>query len=309
MEHGGSGTLGDLRSAISRGVNDHIAFFMIVPTFILIGFVFVYPVFRLLYQSFHLSTPGIPSVYVGLDNYVQILESGLFWSFVENTFLYATGSLLLTITFGLLIALAINHVHREYLKGFYTTVLMFPWAIPVAVVGLMWRWLLAGNQWGFVNRLLLDLNLIQNSIPWLAKSSMALPLVVMVDAWMRVPFAMIIFLAGLQSIPQHMYDAARVDGATTLQAFWNITIPYLRPYFAVVGLITWIFAFRSFSLIFALTGGGPGTATTTLSIHIYQRGMQNLRFGYASAVATILVVFSLVIAVYYVKITIERSEE
>lgn len=309
MEHEGSGTLGALRSTISRVVNDHIAFFMIVPTFILIGIVFVYPVFRLLYQSFHLSTPGVPSVYVGLDNYVMILESGRFWSFVENTFLYATGSLLLTITFGLLIALAINHVHREYLKGFYTTVLMFPWAIPVAVVGLMWRWLLAGSQWGFVNRLLLDLNLIQNSIPFLAKPSMALPIVVMVDAWMRVPFAMIIFLAGLQSIPQHMYDAARVDGATTLQAFWNITIPYLRPYFAVVGLITWIFAFRSFSLIFALTGGGPGTATTTLSIHIYQRGMQNLRFGYASAVATILVVFSLVIAVYYVKITIEGSEE
>jgi len=125
--------------------------------------------------------------------------------------------------------------------------------------------------------------------------------VTLTDAWARMPFAMLLLLAGLQSIPEHMYDAAKVDGATTtFQTFRAITVQYLRPYIAIVALINWMFAFRAFAVVFPMTAGGPGTSTTIFSIHIYREGMINFNYGYASAVAVFIIAITLVVATFYV---------
>ena len=298
-----------LRGRIAKLVNDHIVLAMMGPALFVILAIFIYPMAYMLYQSFYLATPGVPMRFVGVENYVNMLNSSAFWDFFGHSLFYSFGSLFLTVTGGLSVALAINHVARQRLRNVYSTVMMFPWAIPLAVAALIWKWILQGGQFGLVNMVLLDLGLVDSGIAWLANQTYVLALVTMIDAWARMPFAMIVFLAGLQSIPQHMYDAGKVDGATTFQAFRNITLPYLRPYFAIVGLITWMFAFRAFAVIYPVTQGGPGVSTTTLSIYIYRQGMVNLRFGYASAVAAFLVGITILVAAFYVTFVLERIEE
>ena len=285
---------------IHRFVNDHTLAFMLGPALVVIVAIFIYPVLFLFYQSLILTVPGLPSQFAGLENYMTMLQSGRFWTFLEQTLIYSTGSLIITVVSGLTIALGINQVSRKWLRNTYSTLLMLAWAIPIAVVALIWRQILLGTEFGALNMLLMNLGLVSSPISFLANPDLALIIVLLVDAWARMPFAMVVFLAGLQSIPQHLYDAAYVDGATTFQTFRAVTLPRLRPYFAIVGLITWMFAFRAFAIIFPLTNGGPGSRTTVLSIHIYREGMVNLNFGYAAAVAVFLVLVTVVVAIGYV---------
>ncbi len=285
---------------IHRFVNDHTLAFMLGPALVVIVAIFIYPVLFLFYQSLILTVPGVPSQFAGLENYMTMLQSGRFWTFLEQTLIYSTGSLIITVVSGLTIALGINQVSRKWLRNTYSTLLMLAWAIPIAVVALIWRQILLGTEFGALNMLLMNLGLVSSPISFLSNPDLALIIVLLVDAWARMPFAMVVFLAGLQSIPQHLYDAAYVDGATTFQTFRAVTLPRLRPYFAIVGLITWMFAFRAFAIIFPMTNGGPGSRTTVLSIHIYRKGMVNLNFGYAAAVAVFLVLVTVVVAIGYV---------
>ena len=285
---------------VHRFVNEHTLAFMLGPALVVITAIFIYPVLFLFYQSLILTVPGLPAQFAGLDNYVTMLRSDQFWTFFEQTLIYSTGSLVITVVSGLTISLGINQVSRKWLRNTYSTLLMLAWAIPIAVVALIWRQILLGTEFGALNMLLMNVGLISSPIAFLANPDLALIIVLLVDAWARMPFAMVVFLAGLQSIPQHLYDAAYVDGATTLQTFRAVTLPRLRPYFAIVGLITWMFAFRAFAIIFPMTNGGPGSRTTVLSIHIYRKGMVNLNFGYAAAVAVFLVVVTVVVATAYV---------
>ena len=298
-----------IRGRISDFVNDHIVLVLLGPPLALIGAIFIYPVLWMFYQSLFLTAPGIDPQFAPLYNYQKMFTTAQFWQFLEQTLFYSFGSLLLAFTSGLGIALALNHVTNKYLRNTYSTIILFSWALPIAVVALMWRWILHGTNFGLVNMILLDLGLITSPLGFFANNTLALPMVTMVDAWIRMPFAMIVFLAGLQSIPEHMYDAAKVDGATSFQMFRNITIPYLRPYMAIVGLIVWMFSFRAFSIIFPMTQGGPGTRTTTLAIYIYREGMVKLDFGYGSAIAAFLVGITIVLATFYVTVVLERIEE
>jgi multiple sugar transport system permease protein len=291
---------GSLRSRLSRFANDHVLAITMGPALLVIFVIFVYPVAFLFYQSVFLTLPGIDPRFVAFRNYTTMFQSPEFWSYFQHTLVYSTGSLIVSTTSGLAIALGINHVSRRWLRNVYSTVLMFAWAIPIAVVALIWRWILQGNEFGLLNLILVSSGLVADPVAWLANGDRAMLLVMLVDAWARMPFAMVVFLAGLQSIPNHLYDATRVDGATTLQAFRAVTLPRLRPYFAIVGLITWMFAFRAFAIIFPMTRGGPGQRTTVLSIHIYRTGMVNFNFGYAAAVAVFLVGVTVLVALFYV---------
>ena len=289
-----------LRQRASKFANDHILLVLMGPALLVITAIFVYPVFYLLRQSLFLTLPGSVERFVGIENFVTMVESSEFWSYFGNTLVYSFGSLAVSLGSGLLIALAINHVSHSGLRDVYSTLLMFAWAIPLAVVALIWKWMLTGNQLGLFNRLAMDLGLVSSPVAWLSTPEMAMLAVTITDAWARMPFAMLLLLAGLQSIPDHMYDAAKVDGATTFQTFRAITVQYLRPYIAIVALINWMFAFRAFAVAFPLTNGGPGTSTTVFSIHIYREGMINFNYGYASAVAVFIIGISLVVATFYV---------
>lgn len=289
-----------LRKQISQVVNNHIVLALLGPALLILTAIFIYPVYQLISQSFYLTIPGVPNQFVGLENYINMLSQSEFWAYFRHTLVYSFGSLVLSVGTGLTIALGINHVTNQRIRNVYSTVLMFSWAIPLAVVALIWRWIFTGNQLGLLNMILMDLGIIGQPFAWLAQPNLAMGLVTFADAWARMPFAMIVLLAGLQSIPQHMYDAAKVDGATTFQTFRAITLPYLQPYLAIVVLINWMFAFRAFAMIFPMTRGGPGTRTTVFSIYIYREGMVNFNYGYASAIAVFIILISLGVAILYV---------
>jgi multiple sugar transport system permease protein len=293
-------TYEEVRKRVSQVINDHILLVLLGPALLILTAIFVYPVFQLIRQSFYLTIPGVPNRFIGLRNYIEMLSRPVFWTYFRHTLVYSFGSLVLSVGSGLAIALAINHITNQRIRNIYSTVLMFSWAIPLAVVALIWRWIFTGNQLGVINMVLMDLGLISQPYAWLAQPNLAMALVTFADAWARMPFAMIVLLAGLQSIPQHMYDAAKVDGATTFQTFRAITLPYLRPYLAIVALINWMFAFRAFAIVFPMTRGGPGTRTTVFSIYIYREGMVNFNYGYASAIAVFIILISLGVAIFYV---------
>jgi len=301
-----------LRGTISEFVNDHIVLALLGPGLLLIGVIFVYPVLWMFYQSMFITAPGIPEPILDpLYNYQKLFTSSKFPQYFEQTLFYATGSLAVSFTWGMGLALAINHVKNRRARTFYTTVILFSWALPIAVVALMWDWVLIAKPFGLLNMIATDIGLTGpgETISLMSNRTLVLPTVTFVDAWLRMPFAMIVFLAGLQAIPQHMYDAAQVDGATSFQQFWNITLPYLRPYMAIVGLISWMFAFRAFSIIFPMTQGGPGTSTTTMAIWIYREGMVKLDFGFGSAIAAFLVAITVIMATFYVTVVLQRIEE
>ncbi|MFC7097056.1 carbohydrate ABC transporter permease [Halobaculum marinum] len=292
---------------ISDWVNDHIRTVLLGPSLVALFVVFIYPAIMLVWLSLQ-NTRGFGETFEPTYNYGRIFGDPTFWNAVENTLVYSFGSLFVSVAVGLVVALALNKLADDYLRDTYTTLILLSWAVPLSIVGVTWRWMFNG-QLGVVNRVLLDLGLLSSSFSWLTSSSTAMGVVVLADSWSRIPFAAIVLLAGLQSIPQEMYDAAKIDGATTWQTFRHVTLPYLRPSFFVAGLITWMFAFRAFAIPFSTTGGGPGGATETLAIYIHRFGIQLLDYGFASAVAVFLVSVTLVVAAGYVYFILERMEE
>lgn len=295
------------KSRLSEFLNDHVRILFLGPALLALILIFIYPVGVLIWSSFH-QTIGIITEFAPASNYQRMLTDAAFWNAVENTLVYSVGSFLFTMLAGLGIALALNHVARKRIRDVYTTLILISWAVPLSIVGVTWRWMFNG-QLGVINKILIDLGILSETYSWLGNSLTAMIIVVLADSWSRIPFAAIILLAGLQSIPQEQYDAAKVDGATTFQTFRHVTLPYLRPSFFVAGLITWMFSFRAFAIPNTTTGGGPAGATEVLAIYIYRFGIQLFDYGFASAVAVFLVVVTLVVAAFYVNVILEQLSE
>lgn len=297
------------RERAAQFVNDHIEGVLLGPALLVLFLVFIYPVVYMFYQSFFTDiSGGFGGEFVGLQNYISLFQTDRFVGDFITTLQYSFGSVAFATITGLIIALSIRQVESERLQDIYVSLVLASWAIPLATAGLMWRWILQG-QIGILNQVLMDLGLISSNIPWLSSPTLALVAVTFVDGWVRMPFAMIVLYAGLQSIPEHMYDAVKVDGATTYEAFRHVTIPYLRPSLFVAVLINWMFAWRAFDIVFTMTNGGPGTATEVLSIHLYREGMELFNFGYTNAIAVILVLVTMIVGAFYVKVLLQRVDE
>lgn len=292
---------------LSDWVNDHIRTVLLGPSLVALFIVFVYPALMLAWLSLQ-NTQGIGSSFEPTHNYERIFSDPTFWNAVEKTLVYSFGTLIVSVGAGLVIALALNKLHNKFVRSTYSTLILISWAVPLSIVGVTWRWMFNG-QLGIVNKILLDVGLLESSYSWLGNSLSAMVIVILADSWSRIPFAAIVLLAGLQSIPQEMYDAAKMDGATTWQTFRNVTLPYLRPSFFVAGLITWMFAFRAYAIPFTTTGGGPGSATEVLAIYIHRFGIQNLDYGFASAVSVFLVAVTMLVAIGYVYFILDQMEE
>jgi multiple sugar transport system permease protein len=299
----GSGVTG----AVSDWVNDHIRTVFLGPSLVALFVVFIYPAIMLVWLSLQ-NTSGIGSSFQPAYNFGRIFGDAAFWNAAWNTMIYSFGSLFVSVGAGLVIALALNKLVNQRIRNTYSTLILISWAVPLSIVGVTWRWMFNG-QLGVVNKVLVDLGILGAGYSWLANGTSAMIVVILADSWSRIPFAAVVLLAGLQSIPQEMYDAAKIDGATAFQTFRNVTLPYLRPSFFVAGLITWMFAFRAFAIPFSTTGGGPAGSTETLAVYIHRFGVQLLDQGFASAVSLILVSVTLVVAAGYVYFILEQMEE
>ncbi|MGP0577903.1 carbohydrate ABC transporter permease [Paenibacillus peoriae] len=221
--------------------------------------------------------------FVGLDNFEAAFKDRNFLISIWNSLLYVLIVPFLQI-FSILMAVLVNS-RIPGIKIFRTTYYI-PVVTSMVAVALIWSWLLGKNS--IVNYLLMQVGLISKDIPWLSDSNLALYVLMFITMWKGLGYYMMLYLAGLQNIPQDLYEAARVDGASRWRLIVHITLPLLRPYVLFCTLISLMSAIRVFDEVYVLTKGGPGTATLTSSLYIFQKGMEQFNFGYASALGLIV---------------------
>jgi multiple sugar transport system permease protein len=220
--------------------------------------------------------------FVGLNNYARLLEDTRFHQAVGNTLYYAIFSVPLTMALGLLIALLLNNQIRA--RGLFRTLYYLPVVTPLVIAAIIWKWLYNGD-YGLINYYLIQLGLIDKPLLWLSDPNLAMPAVILMSVWKGVGFHMVVYLAGLQAIPEELFDAAKVDGAGSIRRLRSITIPLLAPTSFFLFVISTIGSLQVFTEIYVMTNGGPLRRTTTIVYHLYQTAFKQFEMGYASAMA------------------------
>ena len=229
-----------------------------------------------------------PPQWAGLANYRQMLDSAAFWEVARNTVVFALVFVPLVMALGLSLALLVNQKLR--FSTFFRGVFFMPYITSIVAVAIAWRWIFA-TRFGLLNNALTELFGIVNPPSWLGDPRFALLAVAFVLAWQSAGFQMLLFLAGLQNIDESIKEAARIDGASRFQVFRHITLPLLSPITFFVLIISLIASSQTFEVTYALTGGGPQRASTTLAFYIYQNAFVHFQMGFASALAYALLLF------------------
>jgi multiple sugar transport system permease protein len=238
--------------------------------------------------------------FIGLDNYVYLVEDPVFWLSLWNSFVWVFGSVVLQFVVGFAAALLL---HRAFAgRTLLRTLLLLPWVIPGVVVGLIWEWLYQPN-YGVINDLLINAGWLHDRIAWLSNPDLAMAAVVFTNVWRGIPFFAIMLLAGLQAVPDELYEAARIDGAGVWARFWHVTLPLMRPIIVVATATRIIWTFNYADLIFVMTSGGPANATQITSTYTLMQAYANLDFGYAAALSVVLLLVMLAFTAAYLRIT------
>ncbi len=259
---------------------------LIAPAFLLRLSTAAFPILQTIYLSLtNLSILKGTNDFVGLQNYTGMANDYGVQGAFTFTLMYVLASTILQLMMGLLIALLLNASFHG--RNFARTINLIPWAIPTIVAGYTFRWLL-DDQFGMIPHwvyLVSGYHPVIFISPWGARLAM-----ILVNVWKDAPFMAIIFLAGLQGISQDIYDAARVDGANAWQRFWQITLPLVMPLVITIGLFRVVWSLASFDLVYGLTFGGPGVATSVLALRVFQEGILFFKFGFASAISVVLLI-------------------
>ena len=277
------------------------------PSLFLIAFVIVFPLiyaFYLSLQNFDLSV-GPDYEYVGAKNYVEALTSDArFWGSVWNTGVIIVPSLIVELALGLGVALLLNRKIRG--RPIMTALIAIPAMVSPVMAAMAWR-MLFGVKYGAINNLGRQLGIIDVYFDWFGSTFISIVAIVLVEVWHNTPFMMLVLLAGLQSIPQELYDAAKADGASPAQGFWHITLPLLKFTMAVGVMIRLIDLTKLFGLIFVLTFGGPGSSTETVAFNTYLVGFNDFRMSYAATLSYLIVAGTLVLTLVFLWITRVRE--
>lgn len=266
---------------------------LITPAILLILGVLIYPFLDAIRLSFVNIDTG---EFVGLRYYEWLVSRDNFWAFTGKTILWTVGNLALQGFFGVTIAIALNRAFPG--RSIVRTLILIPFVIPTAVTGILWRWLFNGS-WGPINVVLQDLGVISEPFTPLVNNSLALPMVTLINAWRWAPLVALIVLAVLQTIPEEQYEAARLEGANLFQEFYHVTYPHLTSALTVLGLLGFLITFNIFDMIWVLTRGGPGTATTTLPVFIYEVAFNRQEIGHGNAISVALLGMLLVFVVLF----------
>jgi multiple sugar transport system permease protein len=271
---------------------------MMAPSMLVMVLVAAFPVGYAIWLSlneYSVRVPGL-SRFVGIDNYTEALGSAEFWDAFKNTFIFTGISVSLELALGIAFALCMHQAFRG--RALLRATVLVPWAVLTFGAGLLWRSMFE-PQLGFVPATLSALGLPGGDVLWYGEDGWAMATLIFADVWKTAPFMALLLLAGLQVIPEDVYDAAKVDGATTWQRFTRITLPLLRPAILVALLFRTLDALRVFDLPFALTNGANGT--TTLSLHAYNELTKDRLVGEGSALAVLTFVTVMVVSLLYIR--------
>lgn len=273
-----------------------MGYLFVLPIVILVVGLIIYPFVNAIYLSLTDKMVGYPERFVGLNNYVYLFNDGTFREVVKNSLIFTAGSVGLKVVTGIAMALTLHQSIRA--RGFFRGLFLMPWITSTVIIALTWRWMFdhfPGR--GFFNSALLDVGIIQAPIPWLAEPAGAMLAVIIANWWRGFPFFGVSFLAGLQAVPQELYEAAAVDGANAIQRFFHVTLPHITHIVLVATLLSTIWTLNDFNIVYVMTRGGPGNATHIFATFAYEVGFNALRWGRAVTVSIYLIPALVVIIV------------
>lgn len=295
------------KNILARAKNHWYCYLALLPALLVIFTVIGYPIVRAFQLSFfqkELLSPWKEVKFIGLKNFRDLVASSQFRFTLLRTLGWTVGSVSLKVILGLGGALLFRGIVRG--KTLLRTLIMPAWAVPLSISAIVWGWMYNG-QFGIINGILLRLGVISGPIEFLAHTDSAFLAALINDAWKGTPFMILIILSGLQAVPQDLYEAARVDGASIYQKFFYVTLPQIKATLLISTLLSTVWTFNSFDVIWTMTGGGPLNATTTLIISAYKKTFGSFHLGEASAVSVVIFVVLMVVAYFYAR-NIELSE-
>jgi len=279
-----------------------IAWWMVFPAILVISIIAFFPLFKTFYDSFYEFglRPDIERKFVGFRNYIELFKDERFISALKNTIFFTIVSVALETAFGLLIALIVNQPFR--LRGMVRAAMLIPWAIPTAISSQMWKWMF-NDQGGIISKWLENLGIIEQGVPILGNPKTAMWAIIAVDVWKTTPFMALLILAGLQLIPEELYEAARIDGANLWRRFTSVTLPMLRPTIAVALIFRTLDALRVFDVVFIMTRGSVNTETLAVynRVLLMDRAFTGAWFGYGSALSVVIFLLISIFAIIYIK--------
>lgn len=294
---------------IKRALNskEGTAWLLMIPSLLIIFGLIGYPIIKALGMSFFeykMTRPGNHD-FIFLANYIDILTDPFFWSSIGRTMLFMVVSILLEFSLGIAVAQLLNA--KFFGRGFLRTIIIIPWAIPITVNAIMWRWIF-NPSYGAWNALLLQLGLIDVYQSWLTSPVSAMVILIACYVWKVVPLVAIMTLSAMQTIPDELYEAALVDGANKFKSFWHITLPLVKPALMVVLILKTVDAFKVFDIVFIMTKGGPMDATKTISFFAYLETFKYMDFGKGAAIAVIMsIIVGIFAFIYYKTLNSDRK--
>lgn len=277
------------------------AYLMLLPALVCFGVFIAYPLVNTVRWSFFDASLTNPvRRFIGFGNYSELVRDPVFWISLRNNIIILVGSVVFQVGVGLLLAAVFD---RGIRRGgtFFRTLIFTPVVMSSVAIGLVWQMLL-NPQLGIINPLLESVGIAPPSLGWLGDPTLAIYGVLLVACWQYTGYMMILLLAGIQSVPGELYEAATLDGATERQSFWYITLPGIRKVLLTATLITMIGAFKVFDLVYILTGGGPANASQVLGTYLYNQAFTQARMGYACAIAVVLLVFAMSLSVVQLRL-------
>ena len=274
-----------------------LAYAILGPTLLVLLGLVAYPFFAAIYLSLQNKMVGAPGTFVGFANYVELFRDEVFLRTAWNSLVYTGVAVAIKFALGLTMALILDQERRW--NNVFRTLLFVPWAVPVVIVALNWRWIYDDLS-GFLNNFLITFHLTHDIISWLSDPRLAMGCVIAVVVWQGTPFYAMTFLAGLQAIPRELYEAAEVDGASVIQQFWAITVPRLRTIFITTVMLSTIWTATNLQFVLVLTRGGPASRTEIFPHLAYQTALGARRLGMGAAVS---LVFFPVLAILIVFLT------
>ncbi|RRR98529.1 carbohydrate ABC transporter permease [Glycomyces terrestris] len=290
-----------------RSAEGRDAWLLVLPALLPVMLFSVYPLVYGVALGFTDAQAGLNAEthFNGLDNYAALAGNELFWNSFKIGLVWAFSVTALQFLASLGLALLLNLDLR--LRWLARTLALIPWAMPPVIIAIMWQLMLNPN-YGPVNRTLETLGL-PSSVNWLGESAIALPVVIVVGVWAGMPQTTITLLAGLQSVPAELNEAAAIDGASTWRRFWHVTLPALRPIVTAITTLDLIWNFNSFALVFVLTAGGPGGTTMLPSLFAYNEAFRYGNFGYAAAMGNVMVVLIGAFLFLYLRAQMRRRHQ
>jgi len=276
------------------------AYGLLLPSVVAFALFLVFPIANMFVAAFSkVDTMGRTVQFGTLDNFLTLARDDRMPMIIRQTAIFGFGTVALTVIFAFPLALILNQQFRG--RTIVKALLLIPWAMPFAVSAITWRWIFHG-QMGALNYFLSQLGIITEYVAWLGDPVLAFGAAMFVEVWSSVPFMTITFLAGLQAIPPHIYDAAKMDGAGQWQEFRDMTLPQMRTVIMIVTLLSIIWAFRSFAVIWILTQGGPLYRTDIAVTYLYKLAFTNLDFGAGYALAVSIFVVLTIFSILYTRV-------